>query len=154
MKRRKFMKLAGLGAGGAMLTIPLYGNPVSAFGALSPIPSGDKKALADVALQAARSAGASYADVRIGRYLNQRIFTRENKVQNIVNTESFGVGVRVIAKGTWGFSATDNVTTEGIAQAAKQAAAIAKANATIRAIPSASTTSPSATTGSRSWAGS
>ena len=59
--------------------------------------------LADVALNIARSLGASYADARIGRYLNQFVFTREDKVQNVVNTESFGVGVRVIANGTWGW---------------------------------------------------
>ncbi|MFQ5677609.1 MAG: TldD/PmbA family protein, partial [bacterium] len=53
-------------------------------GAITPIPDADKKSLADVALDAARSHGATYADVRIGRYLNQFIITREDKVQNIV----------------------------------------------------------------------
>lgn len=61
-----------------------------------------KKSLADVALNTAKSGGATYADVRIGRYLNQFISTRERRVQGITNTESFGVGIRVIAKGTWG----------------------------------------------------
>ncbi len=55
--------------------------------------------MADVALNAARSKGATYTDVRIGRYLNQFIITREDKVQNIVNTESYGMGIRVIANG-------------------------------------------------------
>ena len=45
-------------------------------------------------------AGATYADVRIGRYRNQFLITREDKVQNTVNTESYGCGVRVIADGT------------------------------------------------------
>ena len=52
-----------------------------------------KKKLADVGLNTARAMGATYADIRIGRYLNQFLSTRENKVQNIVNTESFGAGV-------------------------------------------------------------
>ena len=64
-----------------------------------------KKQLADAAMTVAKSKGASYADVRIGRYLNQFIVTRENRIQNIVNTESFGVGIRVIANGSWGFAA-------------------------------------------------
>ena len=49
--------------------------------------------------------------MRIGRYLNQFVITREDKVQNVVNTESSGVGVRVIANGTWGFAATSDMVT-------------------------------------------
>ncbi len=121
--------------GAALAPIPLLGRETPFFGALNPIPAGDKKALADAALNAGKSAGASYVDVRIGRYLNQFVITREKKVQNIVNTESFGVGIRVIAQGTWGFAATDDVTNDGIAKAAKQAVAIAKANAKIQTDP-------------------
>ena len=134
MERREFLRWAGLGASGAML-IPIMGRPVSAMGALNRIPSEDKKTLADAALNAATSKGASYADVRIGRYLNQFIITREDKVQNIVNTESYGVGVRVIADGTWGFTATSDVSLDGVAKAAEQATAIAKANAKIQEEP-------------------
>jgi TldD protein len=94
-----------------------------------------KKQLADVALNAARSKGASYADVRIGRYLNQFIITRENKVQNVANTESFGVGIRVIANGCWGFAATNDVTTEGMVKTAERAVAVAKANSKIGGPP-------------------
>jgi TldD protein len=125
--------MTGVGMGSLM--IPLTGRPVSLFGAITPIPNGEKKKLADVALDAARSKGASYADVRIGRYLNQFVITREDKVQNIVNTESYGAGIRVIAGGTWGFAATSDVTTDGIAKAAEQAIAIANANAKIQGEP-------------------
>jgi len=59
-----------------------------------------KKQLADAALNTAKSLGATYADVRIGRYLNHSSVRRENS-PDIGNTESFGVGVRVITKGTW-----------------------------------------------------
>jgi TldD protein len=45
-----------------------------------------------------------------------------------VNTESFGAGVRVIANGTWGFAATNDVTPDGIKKATQNAVAIAKAN--------------------------
>ena len=88
-----------------------------------------KKRLADAALNTAKSAGASYADVRIGRYLNQSIFTREKQVQNIASGESFGAGVRVIANGSWGFAATNDVSDKGLAKAAQLAVAMAKANA-------------------------
>ncbi len=92
-----------------------------------------KKQLADVAMNAARSKGASYADVRIGRYLNQFVITREKRVQNIANTESFGVGIRVIANGCWGFAASNNVTKEEVAKTAERAVAVAKANSKIQA---------------------
>ena len=104
-------------------------------GAITPIPSADKRQLADAALGAARSAGASYCDVRIGRYLNQFVITRETKVQNVVNTESSGVGVRVIANGAWGFAATSEVTPDSVARTARQAVAVAKANAKLQAEP-------------------
>lgn len=135
MKRRDFLQLAGLGAGAMMMPVSVFGNPVPLDAPYSTLDPRINKQLADAALNAARSQGASYADVRIGRYLNQYVFTREKNVQNIVNTESYGVGIRVIADGTWGFAATDNVSTDGIAKAAEQAVAIAKANARIQKDP-------------------
>lgn len=133
MDRREFLRLTGLGMG--TLVIPTFGGARPLLGATTPIPAGDKKALADVALNAAKAKGASYADVRIGRYLNQFLFTREDKVQNIVNTESYGVGIRVLANGTWGFAATSNVNKDSIAKAAEQAVAIAKANSKFQTTP-------------------
>ena len=133
MDRREFLRLTGLGMG--VMTVPVLGRQVPLLGATTPIATGDKKALADVALNTAKMKGASYADVRIGRYLNQFIITREDKVQNIVNTESFGVGVRVIADGTWGFGATSDVTEDGIKAATEKAVAIAKANSRFQVEP-------------------
>lgn len=137
MKRRDFVQLAGLGAGAMMLpSVPIFGNNISAEQLLIPgMDIGAKKQMADVALNAARSLGATYADARIGRYLNQYVFTREDKVQNVVNTESFGIGVRVIANGTWGFASTNSVTPDGIKKATEQAVAIAKANSKIQKEP-------------------
>ncbi|WP_460502973.1 TldD/PmbA family protein, partial [Hymenobacter agri] len=76
--------------------------------------------------------GASYADVRIGRYLNQSIFTREKQVQDLASGESFGAGVRVLANGTWGFAATNVVTEASLAKAAQLAVSIAKANSKVQ----------------------
>ena len=53
----------------------------------------------------------------------------------VANTESFGVGIRVIANGCWGFAATNNVTKEGMAKTAAKAVAVAKANAKIGGAP-------------------
>ena len=98
-------------------------------------PEGELRDLADAALAAAKSAGASYADIRINRYRNQFIFTRDRRVQNIVNTESYGFGVRVIVDGTWGFASSSNVNKDEIARIAAQAAGIAKANRRLNAEP-------------------
>jgi TldD protein len=112
MKRRDFINMAGLSAGAMMLPLTGFGREVDLAELLTPIIDvKQKKQLADVALNTAKSLGASYTDVRIGRYLNQFVTTREKKVQGVTNTESFGVGVRVIANGTWGFGATNEVTT-------------------------------------------
>ncbi|MBE7179484.1 MAG: TldD/PmbA family protein, partial [Mucilaginibacter polytrichastri] len=89
MQRRNFLYLTGLGAAAAMLPpIPVIGNPIDPLKALEPVDVALKKKMADVALNAAKSKGATYTDVRIGRYLNQYVITREDKVENIVNTES------------------------------------------------------------------
>jgi len=111
----------GMGSG-VLAGIPVLGNPVPIDQPWSAPDTASKKILADVALNEARSKGATYTDVRIGRYLNQFIITRENKVENVVNTESFGIGIRVIANGSWGFAATDKLDNDSIANAAALAA--------------------------------
>jgi TldD protein len=124
-----------MGFGGALLGgLPVNGE----FRAPGSLPIADaalKKQLADIALNAARSKGATYADVRIGRYRNQFIITREDKVLNTVDTESYGIGIRVIAAGCWGFAATDKLDKDGIAQAAEMAVSIAKENARLQKEP-------------------
>lgn len=118
------------------LTLPSHAHIIPPEALLNAsLDAAQKKQLADVALNTARSLGATYTDVRIGRYLNQFITTRENKVQNIVNTESFGVGIRVIANGTWGFASTNTVTVDGIRKASEKAVAIAKANSKFQKEP-------------------
>lgn len=136
MKRRDFIYLTGMGAAASMIpSIPVIGNPIDPAKALEPVDTALKKRMADVALNAARSKGATYTDVRIGRYLNQFVVTREDKVQNIVNTESYGLGVRVIANGSWGFAATDKLDNDSIAKAAELAVAIAKENSRLLTEP-------------------
>ena len=132
MNRRYFNQLLGTGAAGLMLpALPAFTRQIAPEALLdSYVDVALKKRLADAALNAAKSKGATYADVRIGRYLNQFVVTREDKVQNIVNTESYGVGVRVIAEGCWGFAAVVDAKDEAAtAKAAETAVAIAKANA-------------------------
>ncbi len=136
MKRRNFIQLAGIGASAMMLPLPSLAHSITPEELLVPgLDAAQKKTLADIALNTAKSNGATYADVRIGRYLNQFVITRENKVQNVRNTESYGVGVRVIANGTWGFASTNEVTPDGIKKAAERAVVIAKANSKFQKEP-------------------
>lgn len=136
MKRKDFLYLTGMGIGAGMLSrVPVFGSDMPIGSHIETVDVALKKRMADVALNAARSKGATYTDVRIGRYLNQYVVTREDKVQNIANTQSYGMGIRVIANGCWGFAATDKLDNDSIAQAAALAVAIAKENARIQAEP-------------------
>jgi TldD protein len=136
LKRRNFIYLSGIGAGALMLPeLSVFGNPVEQEQALEQVDVRIKKELADVALNTAKSKGASYADIRIGRYFSQAIITRENHVQNVGSSESYGIGVRVIVNGCWGFAATNNVTKEGVAKTTENAIAVAKANSKIGGKP-------------------
>jgi TldD protein len=90
------------------------------------------KDLADVALNVARQRGASYADIRFVRTLNNFVTTREKRVENVTNTESYGFGVRVLVDGTWGFAASRDVQKEEVARVAERAVSIARANKSIQ----------------------
>jgi len=98
-------------------------------------PDADMGTLAAMALEAARSAGATYADIRINRYRNQYLGTREQKVQAISDSDTFGFGVRVLAGGAWGFAASTQVTRQMVVAMAREAVTIARANAKIQREP-------------------
>ena len=136
MRRRDFLYVSGIGVGASMLqSIPVIGRDIAIEDALMQVDASLKKKLADIALNAAQSKGATYADVRIGRYLNQFLTTRETRVESISNTESYGMGIRVIANGSWGFAAIDNLTEDTIAKAAALAVQIAKVNSKLLTEP-------------------
>jgi TldD protein len=135
MDRRNFIKLGGAAGVGAMF-LPMSGMAVSVDQLLDkPMDAAYKKTLANIALNAAKAKGASYADARIGRYLNQFVTTSEAVVDSIVNTESAGIGIRVIANGTWGFASTSIMTPDSIAKTAEKAVAVAKANSKFQTEP-------------------
>ncbi len=134
MQRRDFIALTGLATSG-LLVPSFFGRAIAAEELTSVLDPALKKRLADDALTAAKDAGATYCDVRIGRYLSQAVMTREDKVQNVMNRESTGVGIRVIVNGAWGFAATSDLSQTGVVAAAKQAAAIARANSKYQSVP-------------------
>ncbi|HEX3157672.1 MAG TPA: TldD/PmbA family protein [Gemmatimonadaceae bacterium] len=130
--RRDFLKqgaatAAALAAANAAVTRPA-GAQFGGMVAAPPDTDPATKELLMEALNAARQAGASYADARVQRQQQNFVFTREQQIQNVVDTDSIGIGVRALVDGTWGFAATEQLTRDSVAAAARQAAAVAKAN--------------------------
>src|SRR6185437_984488 len=95
------------------------------------------------ALSAAKAAGASWSDARIGRYRQDFVGTREKQIVQVGDTDSIGLGVRALVGGAWGFAATQTLTKDGVVAAAREAAAIAKANRIPGATPVVLAAAPS-----------
>jgi TldD protein len=129
MKRRDFLARSAAVAAG--LTLP-HG---AAHAALLGRQESDHRELAMRALDAARGAGASYADVRVSRNRNQSVATRERQITGFEDRETFGFGVRVLANGAWGFAASKDLTLDEADRVARQAVAQARANAAARTRP-------------------
>ena len=99
---------------------------------LQATPSDDvSAAIAEEAIRRAVALGASYADIRVNRYRRESIATREQQIQNVSRLTTRGLGLRVLVNGAWGFAATNRLEPEAARAAAKQAVAIARANATL-----------------------
>src|SRR6202790_5119938 len=84
---------------------------------------------ANWALETAMVRGATYADARVMDIRLRDLSTKNGQVGTLAEAESYGIGIRVIAQGSWGFASTDRLTREGIAACAAEAVAIAKASA-------------------------
>ena len=133
--RRDFVKLAG----GATLALGVEQAPALALGfaqapaapGSEPTPPGPDAAERDLvllALDAAKSAGASYADARITHGLFEAVGTREQQITNVMKTETYGIGVRALVGGSWGFAATRDLSRDAVARTAREAATIAASN--------------------------
>src|SRR5256884_5484781 len=76
------------------------------------------------ALDTAKLRGASYGDVR-AMHLRQRDLTTKNgQVGTLAQSESVGIGIRVVAHGAWGFASTDRLKRDGVAACAEHAVSI------------------------------
>ena len=125
--RREFLQLSSAAA----LGLAAYRLPPQyriAAPTAPPLTDPTFKELAMRALDAAKSAGAEYSDVRISQNRNQAIQAREHRVQSLNDSETFGFGVRVLVKGSWGFAASRDLSADEMVRVAKQAVAQAIAN--------------------------
>lgn len=92
----------------------------------------DARHFCDRVLEAAKSLGASYADVRIMQSESEDIHLRTGKVEQLSRDSSRGFGLRVIVDGAWGFACSPNVTFAEAERIASEAVSTARASATLK----------------------
>jgi len=84
------------------------------------------------ALDTAAMRGASYADARVADDRSRALATKNGKIGSASDSESLGIGIRVIADGAWGFAAADDLSRAGVEATAAKAVDIAKASARVK----------------------
>jgi len=84
---------------------------------------------ANLALDTARLRGATFTDARVMDIRLRDLSTKNGDVGTLAESESLGLGVRVMVQGCWGFASTDRLTREGVQACAARAVAIARASA-------------------------
>src|ERR1700687_4439224 len=136
MHRRRFLQHAGCAicaiGGDHLLLRVSSGVAAEAYAKL------DRAArlnLADMALDLAKRAGASYADVRIARSEQEFIRARERRLDDNNSTLSVGFGVRVLVDGSWGFAGSELVDEDEIRRMVALAMENARASRLIQATP-------------------
>jgi len=87
------------------------------------------------AVEAARRAGADYADARVVREETESITVRNQEMEGIDRASSEGIGIRVLTGGRWGFAATARLEEPEIARTAELAVRIARAAARLPGEP-------------------
>src|SRR5215212_9448164 len=84
------------------------------------------------ALDAARRAGADYAEARAERRLETGARARNGAVQGLSEQADMGWGVQVAVGGGWGFASTPATDPAAITATAEEAMRLARASATRR----------------------
>src|SRR5271155_3884809 len=90
------------------------------------------KDIASWALNVAAQRGTFYADARIADDRSRMLSTKNGKVGGASDSESFGIGIRVIADGAWGFAASDDLSRAAVEATAARAVDIAKASSRVK----------------------
>ena len=120
LSRRDFMRLSALAAASGLV---LPRRPVAAQSMTS-----TESELLSLAMDVARSEGADYADGRVIRTQFEAVGAREQMITQVRSTDSYGINVRALVGGSWGFAATQIFTRDAVANIAREAVAIARAN--------------------------
>lgn len=91
--------------------------------------------LAETAVSAALESGASYADARVNRVERQNLSLRNGALSDSLDQDDFGVGVRVIVNGAWGFGAAPGFDAAAAKLAARRAVGAARNLSPLRREP-------------------
>ena len=135
MDRRRFLTYAGCAACALGTAHVLRGSSSAAAAAYAGLDRTAQLKLADMALALAKAAGASYADVRVGRNQREFIRARERRLEEFDATLTVGFGVRVLIDGSWGFAGSEVVEENEMRRAVALAADNAGAARAIQANP-------------------
>jgi TldD protein len=87
--------------------------------------------LATAAVEAALAAGARYADARIMIVRHESMSAKNGLVEDLIQSETAGIGVRALIGGSWGFQSTPELSTTAARRAGERAAAVARASARV-----------------------
>ena len=120
LSRRDFVRLSALAAASGLV---LPRRPVAAQSMTS-----TESELLSLAMDVARGEGADYADGRVIRTQFEAVGAREQMITQVRSTDSYGINVRALVGGSWGFAATQIFTRDAVANIAREAVAIARAN--------------------------
>src|ERR1039458_3946985 len=90
------------------------------------------KDIASWALETAKLRGASHAEARIVDERSRALATKNGRIASASDSESLGIGIRVIANGGFGFAATDDLSREGVEGCAARAVEIARASSRVK----------------------
>ncbi|MFM8446623.1 MAG: PmbA/TldA family metallopeptidase, partial [Candidatus Nanopelagicaceae bacterium] len=83
-------------------------------------------ALSDAAISTGTAAGASHVDVRIERTRTGHLILRDTTPETQADETNFGIGVRVIVNGAWGFASSPDVSIDSAKKLALTAVQMAK----------------------------
>ena len=85
-----------------------------------------------LAMDAAKSLGADYADIRIQKSYTEMIYLRNLSLKNTSLQEVYGYGIRVFKNGAWGFAHNNIFTADAVNETVKKAFAIAKESGRVK----------------------
>jgi TldD protein len=110
MDRRRFLQHAGCAlCAPAAERLFFRATDAAAAVAYEKLDPAARLKLADMALELALRAGASYADIRIGRTEQEFLRARDRRLDELTSNLAVGFGVRVLLDGSWGFAGSELV---------------------------------------------
>jgi TldD protein len=130
VNRRSFLRSIGGCACATLLpsTLFLGTRNAAAIDAADRLDLNGKLHLADVAIDTAKSGGASYSDFRLCRNQSEYLEVKERRLEESATGISAGFAVRVLLDGTWGYAGSPLATEDEVRKATARALAVARAS--------------------------